>query len=168
MRHGTPDIIDFEASGFGPNSYPIEVGLALSNGYRYCRLIKPDKKWSEWQEDAEKVHGISRAKIEKHGASIKDVANELNGLLEGKAVYSDGWVVDEPWLIKLYEKAKVARRFYMYDILTIMSEESLAHWHNIKEQVIKESELIRHRASNDALIIQQTYVRVQKLLKKAS
>ena len=34
-----PDIIDIEASGFGPDSYPIEIGVALSSGEKYCSLI---------------------------------------------------------------------------------------------------------------------------------
>ena len=34
-----PLIIDVEASGFGPTSYPIEIGLALDDGHKYCILV---------------------------------------------------------------------------------------------------------------------------------
>ena len=33
----TPTIIDVEASGFGPRSYPIEIGVALESA-RHCLL----------------------------------------------------------------------------------------------------------------------------------
>jgi hypothetical protein len=36
-----PDIIDVEASGSGPRSYPIEVGIATATGLRYSTLILP-------------------------------------------------------------------------------------------------------------------------------
>ncbi|PCK09485.1 MAG: hypothetical protein COA42_03645 [Alteromonadaceae bacterium] len=159
-RISTPAIIDIEASGFGPNSYPIEVGLVLENGTRYCRLIAPDPEWTEWSEDAEKIHHISRKDIQEYGVSLTDVAEELNILLENKTVYSDGWVVDEPWMIKLFDKAKVRRRFFMNDILTIMREEVLDTWHTVKNQVINELQLTLHHAPHDALIIQTTYARI--------
>ena len=40
-RRRVPNIIDVEASGFGPHSYPIEVGLALGDGSKFCSLILP-------------------------------------------------------------------------------------------------------------------------------
>ena len=45
-----PLIIDVEASGFGPLSYPIEVGLALSAGEKYCSLILPAADWTHYCE----------------------------------------------------------------------------------------------------------------------
>jgi hypothetical protein len=38
---GNPFIIDVEASGFGAESYPIEIGIALAEGSKYCALIIP-------------------------------------------------------------------------------------------------------------------------------
>lgn len=164
----TPYIIDVEASGFGPDSYPIEVGLALGDGQRYCSLIRPAEDWVQWSHEAESVHGISRQLLHKKGKSIKEVACELNGLLAGCTVYSDGWVVDDPWLIKLFARAGIDRKFLMYDILTILNERTLEHWHDIKNQVVIESNLKRHRASNDALIVQQTFNRASQMIAAAS
>ena len=62
-----PNIIDVEASGFGTASYPIEIGLALENGERYCSLIKPLAEWDHWDETAQELHGIKRAHLNKHG-----------------------------------------------------------------------------------------------------
>lgn len=41
----------------------------------------------------------------------------------------------------------------------ILSEHQMEVWHEVKEQVIIELGLTRHRASFDALIIQETYSR---------
>jgi hypothetical protein len=40
-----PAIIDIEASGFGPDGYPIEIGVALSSGQTFCALILPEPEW---------------------------------------------------------------------------------------------------------------------------
>ena len=55
-----PTIIDIEASGFGRGSYPIEVGFITAQQQVGCTLIKPEKYWSSWSSDAEKIHGIDR------------------------------------------------------------------------------------------------------------
>ncbi|MFL0799600.1 MAG: hypothetical protein K6L80_04045 [Agarilytica sp.] len=156
IRH--PNIVDVEASGFGGLSYPIEVGLSMACGKRYCALIKPDPHWTHWDKSAESVHGISREMLAEKGKPVCTVADELNCLLDGEAVYTDGWVVDEPWMIRLFDAAKVRRGFRMYDIQTIMSESQMDHWHSVKKHVMKQLKLTRHRASNDARIIQETFV----------
>ena len=37
-------------------------------------------------------------------------------------------------------------------------------WHEVKKQVVADLALTRHRASFDALIIQETYVRTREVL----
>ncbi len=157
-RVRNPNIVDVEASGFGGASYPIEVGLSMACGQRYCSLIKPGPSWTHWDDAAETVHGISRRTLVEKGRPVDVVANELNRMLEGKQVYTDGWVVDEPWIIRLFEAAKIRRGFRMYDIQTIMSEPQMDRWHSVKEHVMKQLKLTRHRASNDARIIQETFI----------
>src|SRR3954468_2528729 len=78
-----PCVIDIEASGFGRGSYPIEIGFVLPDGTAYCTLIVPDESWTHWDGDAERIHGISRALLQRHGRSASEVANELNQRLAG-------------------------------------------------------------------------------------
>ena len=163
LHHKVPIIVDIEASGFGPKSYPIEVGIALSNGTRFCRLIKPEPNWQSWSAEAEALHGISRETIEQRGVSAIQVANELNDLLDGKIIYSDGWVVDEPWLITLFSCVGITRKFVMYDIMTIMSESGLELWHRAKEEILSSHDQARHRASFDAMVVQETYLKVSNI-----
>lgn len=154
-----PYIIDIEASGFGCSSYPIEIGIALQHDQRYCSLIKPDPSWQYWDPNAESTHHISRATLFDRGKPVHQVAQELNQLLSGKTVYSDGWVVDEPWLITLFATAKIQRDFFIYDLQTILSEAQMHNWHDVKQEVSKQLQLRRHRATNDARVIQETFVR---------
>lgn len=155
----TPIIIDIEASGFGPNSYPIEVGVVLEDGEKYCALLTPAEKWTHWDSTAEDVHHISRTVLERHGKPLKQVAEELNDLLAGRTVYTDGWVVDHPWIIKLFEESGLPPSFKTSALEMILTEDQMHVWHQIKDQVLADMNLIRHRASNDALIVQETWLR---------
>lgn len=152
-----PLIIDVEASGFSSESYPIEVGVAFQDGQRYCSLILPEPDWTHWDEQAEQVHGITLEVLHNCGQSAQIVANELNKMLDGKTLFSDGWVVDYPWLITLFHAAQREMSFRVSPLELILSETQMALWHDARESVIAEAKLTRHRASNDAWIIQQTY-----------
>ena len=154
-----PLIIDVEASGFGAMSYPIEVGIALKEGEKYCTLISPTPDWTHWDEEAEKVHRIPRDILETYGKPDEEVTAQLNRLLEGETLYTDGWVVDKPWLTTLFHAARTPMKFHVSPLELILSEEQMARWHDTKDAVIAELDLARHRASYDAWILQETYQR---------
>ena len=153
-----PIIIDIEASGFGPDSYPIEVGVVLADGRRFSRLIKPFSDWDYWSEDAEQVHGISRSLLSRCGRPGQEVAIAFNELLAGKQAFSDAWVVDKPWLDKLFYRSGIRMQFSLSPLEAILAEEHIEAWDGTKAQVIKRLNVKRHRASTDAMIIQQTFL----------
>ena len=157
-----PIIIDVEASGFGHDSYPIEIGLAMEDGAKYCSLLSPAEDWTHWDDEAENVHRIPRDILETHGKPLMEVANELNELLRGKTIYTDGWVVDKPWIMKLYNQCNVEPEFFTSSLEMILSEEQMSVWHETKDNLLAEMDLKRHRASNDAYIIQQTWMRTRQ------
>ncbi len=163
-----PSIIDVESSGFGPDSYPIEIGVAHASGARYCSLIKPRPDWTHWRADAEAVHGIDRALLARCGKAVGDVARDLNTLLDGQTVYSDGWVVDQRWVARLYHAAAIRQRFFLSPLEIILTEAQMTLWHRTKEAVIRERNLARHRASTDAGIIQETYKRTRDQLRRSA
>jgi hypothetical protein len=154
-----PIIIDIEASGFGCTSYPIEVGVALENNQKFCSLILPAPEWTHWDEDAEKIHHIERSVLEINGKTPKEVATQLNKILKGKTVYSDGWSFDKPWVNTLFQEARIQMEFHVSALEMILSEAQMENWYKTKDQVAKDLGLTRHRASNDAWIIQETYKR---------
>ena len=158
-----PVIMDLEASGFSADGYPIEVGVVCTSGERFCRLIKPQSDWLHWDENAERVHGISRSLLAHNGINVKQVCTELNHLLAGQTAFSDGWVVDYPWLIKLYCSAGMNMSFRLSSLEMILNEAQMSVWHHTKNKLSALSNESRHRASNDAALIQNTFVATNKL-----
>lgn len=157
MKPEEPYIIDIEASGFGGASYPIEIGLALGEGEKYCSLIMPAPEWTHWDVEAENIHHIKRETLETCGKPAGQVAQYLNQLVEGSTLYSDGWVVDKPWLTSLFQVAGEPMKFTVSPLELILSERQMEIWHDTKNLVLAQSRLERHRASNDAWVIQQTF-----------
>ena len=152
-----PYIVDIEASGFGGQSYPIEVGVALPDGGKFCRLILPPKQWTHWDDSAEQGHRISRYTLLRRGRPVAEVASELNERFAGETLYSDGWVVDKPWLTTLFFAARIDMEFRVSPLEMILSEPQMAIWHDTKDQINADSDTARHRASHDAWVIQETY-----------
>ena len=80
--------LDIEASGFGRNGYPIEVGYVRDDGQAWCTLIRPQPDWTHWDPAAEQLHGISRQALERHGRAPGAVCKRLNDALAGRIVES--------------------------------------------------------------------------------
>lgn len=71
-------IIDIEASGLDNDSFPIEFAIGNSEEIKSW-LIKPLASWNHWNINAEKIHGISRGKLEQCGISAHDAAKQIYG-----------------------------------------------------------------------------------------
>ena len=149
--------IDIEASGLSCNSYPIEIGIVLPSGDSYCSLIKPARYWTDWCRDAENVHGISREELVCHGKEPRVVAEQLNALLAISTVYCDCWTLDYPWLIKLYQQAGIEKTFTLRDIIYTLNEELYQQLPDTKGQIFASLQIKRHRATNDARVLQLAY-----------
>lgn len=158
-----PFVLDVEASALGPAGYPIEIGVALAAGERQSLLVRPAPSWTHWDDAAERVHGISREILLAHGRPITEVAVTLNARLAGRVLYSDGWVVDRPWLTMLFHEARVPMTFELRPLEAILSESRMAVWDEAKRAVVAELAVARHRASHDAWIAQETFLRARRL-----
>ncbi|WDP90922.1 MAG: hypothetical protein HUN04_14950 [Desulfobacter sp.] len=158
-----PFIVDVEASGFGSLSYPIEIGVAMDENKRYCSLIHPPPQWTHWDKEAENTHRITREILLRHGKSPPRVSLELNNLLEGLTVYTDGWAVDKPWITRLFAQAGLRPSFTVSPLERILSEPQMDIWHSTKDKIINALDKSRHRASIDAFIIQETFIQTRTL-----
>jgi hypothetical protein len=156
-----PAILDVEASGFGRDSYPIEVGYVLADGSSFCTLIRPAPHWTHWDPAAEQVHGIPREHLERHGRSIEEVTRLLNEQLAGLTLYTDGWANDYAWIGALYEEAERVPRFRIDNLRGLLSEAEVRRWHETKQAISHELHLPRHRASADARLLQMTLGRLR-------
>lgn len=156
-----PAVIDIEASGFGRDSYPIEVGFVLGDGQSYCTLIRPAPGWTHWDPVAEKIHRIARQTVVQHGRDVAEVARELNDRLHGTCVYCDGWAHDYAWLNLLFDAAGFPPAFRLDNLRSLLTEREAAFWATLKQQVTTELRMPRHRASADAKILQRTLMRLR-------
>ena len=158
-----PAVLDVEASGFGRNSYPIEVGFVLPSGQMFCALIRPEPLWTHWDPLAEQVHRISRETLLGRGLPAIEVARTLNAQLRGMTVYSDGWLNDYSWLGSLFDSAGLSPAFRLENLRALLSDEEADQWHGVKQQVASERGPQRHRASADARLLQLTLQRLRAL-----
>ncbi|GAA5173997.1 hypothetical protein GCM10025771_02620 [Niveibacterium umoris] len=97
----------------------------------------------------------------RHGKSADQMAETLNRELAGKVVYSDGWAHDYTWLALLFDAAERVPAFRLDNLRTLLNEEEANRWHDTKAQVQAELHIERHRASNDARVLQLTLMRLK-------
>ena len=154
-----PTVLDVEASGFGRNSYPIEIGFVLPDAHTFCTLIRPLAHWTHWDEQAARTHHIPRPLLEERGQSVGEVAQRLNTDLRGQTVYSDGWANDYSWIGALFDAADLTPAFRLENLRKLLSESEAEQWHMVKAQISAERGAQRHRASSDARLLQLTFQR---------
>ncbi|MCK0716425.1 hypothetical protein ACFO0U_09175 [Chromohalobacter sarecensis] len=157
-----PILLDIEASGFGRGSYPIEVGIARADGSTCAFLIQPLEEWTHWDPKAELLHGISRGRLHREGYPVIEVARWLNDELTADGIaYSDSWGYDNTWLSLLFHHAGMLPRFRLEALRRLLDESQLERWGAMKEVIIRERGIQRHRAGDDARLLQLTYQRTR-------
>lgn len=124
-------VIDVEASGLGPESYPIEVAWAHRfDPTRFDSfLIKPSERWVYWDAYAESaIHGISREQLQREGVSIAEAVDRLDVALTGEVVYSDYVPADRPWLVKLYRELGRDLSFEFRSVQSLIPPDKVASY----------------------------------------
>ena len=76
-------------------------------------------------------------------------------------VYCDSWYHDFTWLSRLYDAADSAPSFALEDIRSLLDQGQADIWQETRLVMQEELQLSRHRASNDARILQATLMRVK-------
>ncbi|MCH4813911.1 hypothetical protein [Vreelandella neptunia] len=140
--------IDIEASGLGPDSYPIELGWAdtLGNGEGF--LICPRDEWSHWDPVAASIHGIARDELFERGLHVVDAAKKLNDMLGFETVYCDALDSDLVWISRLFDAAKLEPSFRVSDFYQL--HKMLSNEHMLSLRQMLKSLPVLHRAQADA------------------
>jgi hypothetical protein len=97
--------LDFEASSLSKQSYPIEVGWVREDGSGEAHLIRPAPGWTEWDDRAAAVHGISRAQLEREGEPHEAVCATLLAAFDQNIVLASAPSWDGHWLSMLLRAA---------------------------------------------------------------
>ena len=105
--------VDFEASGLRQVSWPVEIGWAVTDAHSVLDsgaiIIRPERDWDRraWDPEAEKLHGISLASIEREGIAAADAWHAFHAELGGvDAVFCDAPMYDRFWCRRLARAAK--------------------------------------------------------------
>jgi hypothetical protein len=101
--------LDFEASSLAKRSYPIEVAWIFEDRRSASYLIRPAPGWIDWDGEAEKLHGISRADILERGTPHDEVAHVMLDQLSDHAVHVTAPSWDGKWLSVLLRAASLPR-----------------------------------------------------------
>ena len=147
--------IDFEASGLGARSWPIEVGWTFEDGAGESFLISPSPEWplDAWDSKAERLHGISPKMLSDRGLGASAACGRLDTALKGFDVYSDAPDWDWFWLMRLFAAAGRKPEIRILDFARAMPPLSGLE----KSAVLAEADRRaprRHRAGEDARHLQ--------------
>ena len=158
LTSGKMAFVDLEASSLSAASWPIEVGWVFGRGAPRSLLIRPDPSWLDaaWSREAETLHGVRRADLERDGKDARDVAEELNAALSECTVWSDAPDWDGFWLFRLFSAAKTRQLFALNDFGKLMRPLAGAR----EEAALRRAAQIsprRHRAGPDAKHLQTIY-----------
>ena len=137
--------LDFEASGLGDGSYPIEVGWVDRSGQGKSCLIRPATGWTSWSAESARLHGISRAMLERDGLPVDEVAAELVEIFErsGGGVYCDSTLFDNIWLGRIMKAAGRTEKLKLLDV----SEAHAEACNNLSKLLVGEKNSRERRAS---------------------
>lgn len=167
--------LDFEASSLTKKSYPIEVAWVFEDGRSHSCLIRPAPDWTDWSEEAEAIHGISRKTLDAEGVPVDAVAARMLEELMGHGLHASAPSWDGKWLSTLLRAAghpRHALRLSRSDeaFLEIARREAGMHAEeealvSLVEAVIRETEppvAPAHRALPDALLELHRWKRVRE------
>jgi hypothetical protein len=90
--------LDFEASSLAKLSYPVEVAWVFEDGRSETHLLRPLPGWTDWDEGAAAIHGISRDQLLAAGEDVAAVTRHLLEVMNGHVVYASSPSWDGKWL----------------------------------------------------------------------
>jgi len=101
--------LDFEASSLAKLGYPIEVAWVFEDGRSESHLIRPLPAWTDWDERAAAIHGISQALLIAEGEAAEVVARRVLDTLSDHTVYASSPSWDGKWLSVLLRAGGLPR-----------------------------------------------------------
>lgn len=113
--------IDFEASGLGRLTYPIEIGISRWHGPGHVArtwhsLIAIDPSWAAkglWNDASQAIHGIDRRELADAPSAI-DAMKTANAFAPlGTLAFCDGGGHDSYWLQRMADAAGLAPTFLL-------------------------------------------------------
>jgi len=97
-------IVDCEASGLHPESYPIQVAwLDLDSDDASSFYIRPHDTWTHWDYNAEDIHNLPQQFLRDVGLDVENAAAILSEMAKDTVILSDAPDFEWFWLNRLLE-----------------------------------------------------------------
>lgn len=146
--------IDFEASCLPRHgrSFPIEVGIAHSDGTVRSWLIRSAPEWSgwDWTEEAQALHHITPDLLDREGLSVDIVCAQLAEAVAGCRVIADSHL-DAAWLNILANAAGAPLPFKIEHIEAFIDKiGARVEDVSVACSILDAESFVRHRAGEDA------------------
>lgn len=171
--------LDFEASSLSDDSYPIEVGWVFETGEGESHLIRPANDWLDWDAGAERIHGLTRARLIDEGMDHDVVARRMVEALSGYELFASAPSWDGKWLSVLLRRAGFPRKALtlrdtdeanarlvaeiLGDVLDSQAIEDLTPGIIRRARIEREGRVVRHRALEDAEDERQVWLIVGRM-----
>jgi hypothetical protein len=147
--------IDFEASGLGEHTYPIEVGIAQWGSPNqqivvWSSLIRPTDDWlrhRQWHSSSKEIHGLTRKDL-LEGSSPLEVLEQMNSFIGERPAFCDGGEHDLRWLRHLAQAAQVRPTFSLADWDALGGALDASQYARMIQWLDHQN--VRHRAGDDA------------------
>lgn len=151
-------LIDIEASSLSPQSYPVEIAWSIMGTEIDSVLINPDSAddWTDWDQQAEALHGISRSAAVRDGVDVMVAAQHLNECLGGLVVLCDGLEHDRFWLHRLFDAVMFQPAFRLSSLQGWLRLNIPAQEARFNEQT--SLQVRRHRAGADVRALRAALV----------
>jgi len=168
--------LDFEASSLADRSHPIEVAWVFQNGRQESHLITPAPNWTDWDDEAEAIHHITREMLAADGEPHDEVARRMVEALSGHDLFASAPSWDDKWLSTLLRSAGIPRHeLRLKDTDEALRETALeilsavfsgprleTEVHNlVARAAVDEGGPPAHRALPDAVAEQEKWVRTR-------
>nr|WP_183982459.1 transcriptional regulator [Sphingomonas jinjuensis] len=101
--------LDFEASSLSDHSFPVEVAWVFQDGRSESHLIRPAPDWTDWDAEAEAIHGLSRDMLATDGEPHEVVASRMVEALADHELFASAPSWDGKWLSALLRGAGLPR-----------------------------------------------------------
>lgn len=146
--------LDFEASGLGEFTYPIEIGITRWAApdaaiETWSALIRPTDDWHKyrpWHAASEAVHGIRREQLDE-GLTPAEALCRANEMVGTHFAFCDGGEHDLRWLMHLAHAAGFPPTFRLADWDALGGALTREQYGEIWDLAV---EPVTHRAGADA------------------
>jgi DNA polymerase III alpha subunit (gram-positive type) len=155
-------VLDIEATGLHPDSYPIEIAYANPlESWVTSSLIKPHPDWGDlpWDERSKALTGITETNLMNATSAEKVAKTVAQDISKADIILSDAPAWDERWLNRLLAVAHTNCNFEIQDFLSTINNLNPLRKYLSTYKCLNFYDKSEHRAAGDVIRLLRVYRR---------